>query len=89
MESRSIADLEGPWVDPDFESGLIERCRRNWNTPVSELSNQVLATFLRQRFGLEIVIPEARRRVASGYDDDSELYDGELEAALRDAAGLN
>jgi hypothetical protein len=85
MESRSIADLEGPWADPDFYSGLIERCRRNWNTPVYKLSNEILAMFLRQRFGLEIVIPEARKRLASGFDDDSELYEGELAAALQDA----
>ena len=89
METRSIADIEGPWADPDFESGLINRCRRNWNTPVSELSNKVLATFLRQRFGLEIAIPDAHRRITSGYDDDSELYEGELAAALRDAGGLD
>jgi hypothetical protein len=81
-ETRSVADIEGPWVEPEFESGLIARCRQDWTTPVSRLSNQVLATFIRQEIGLPIVIPEAQRRVDAGFNDDSELYDGELAAAL-------
>jgi hypothetical protein len=86
-EMRSIADVEGPWVDPEFESGLIARCRQNWTIPVSQLSNQVLATFIRQEIGLPIVIPEAQRRVDAGFYDDSELYDGELAAALGQCRG--
>jgi hypothetical protein len=81
-ETRSVADIEGPWVDPNFESGLIARCRQYWTTPVSQMPNQVLATFIRQEFGLAIVIPEAQRRVDAGFDDNSELFNGELATTL-------
>ncbi len=30
---KSVADVEGPWQDPGVETGLIARCRENWNTP--------------------------------------------------------
>ncbi len=83
MKSKSVADVEGSWVDPDFDSGLIARCKRDWSIPVTELSNEALATYLRQQIALELVIPEARMRVEPGFDDGSEIEDGELAAALQ------
>jgi hypothetical protein len=83
----TVADVEGPWVAPNFESGLIERCRRGWNTPVVELTNELLATYLRQKIALSLVVPEARRRIAAGHEDDTELYDQELQEALQAATG--
>lgn len=78
----TVADIEGPWVEPSFNSGLIERCRTYWTTPVTELPNGILAMFIRQKFGLTVVIPEARLRIDQGIHDDSELYDDELSKAL-------
>jgi hypothetical protein len=78
MEPRCIADIEGTWVDPHFHSSLIERCRANWSIPVTEVSNHVLAIFIRQHLALQLVVPEAQRRIAAGFVDDSELYDEEL-----------
>jgi hypothetical protein len=72
-------------VDPGFESSLIERCRDNWSVPVSEVSNYVLATFIRQRLALSLVVPEAKRRIAVGFVDDTELYDEELSVAVAEA----
>jgi hypothetical protein len=85
MKPLCLADVVGPWRDHDFDSGLIERCKRHWDVPVSELPNQILATYLRQRIALEIIIPEAQRRLAAGIDDDSDLYEGELAKAVSDA----
>lgn len=82
MAPQTVADLEGPSVEPDGHSSLIDRCRRGWNVPVAELTNELLATFVRQRLGLVLVIPEAQRRVAEGYLDGTELFDEELETAL-------
>lgn len=82
MEPRSVADLEGAWINPEFESSLIQRCRDNWTIPVSDLSNYALATFIRQRLGLELVVPEARRRIELQYLDESESYDEELSDAI-------
>ena len=63
-DSMTIASLEGPWVDPDFDSGLIERCRNAWNKPLKELSNQELATLLRQKIAVQHLLPIARQRIA-------------------------
>ena len=89
MEQRSAADIEGAWSDPDFESGLIARCRQFWTTPAKELPNVAVAMFLRQNIAAELMIPEARRRLESGYDDNSELYDGQLATALESAVQSN
>ena len=84
MEQRSVGDIEGPWTEPEFDSSLIQRCRENWAVPIGQVTNRVLATFIRQRIGLSIVVPEAECRVEARYDDDSEMYDGELASALAD-----
>ena len=81
-DTISIADLLGPWVEPDWDSGLIERCRNAWSKPLQDLTNQELATLLRQRFAVEYLLPVASKRVQAGFDDDTEIYDGELESAI-------
>jgi hypothetical protein len=86
MESRCVADVAGPWIQPDFESSLIARCRENWSTPVGEISNSALATFIRQRIALALVLPEARQRIDAGFTDDTELYDEELSVAISEAS---
>lgn len=85
MDTRSVEDVAGPWVDPNFESALIERCRLNWSVPVVKISNYSLATFVRQRIALSLVVPEAKRRLATGYTDGTELYDEELATAVMEA----
>lgn len=85
VTARCVADVEGPWVEPDFDSSLLERCRENWLVPVAEMSSYALATFIRQRIALSLVVPEARRRLASDFIDGSELYDEELAVAVAEA----
>ena len=82
----SIADLLGPWVEPEWRSGLIERCRTAWSTPILKLTNEELATLLRQRIAVEHLLPVAKKRAADGVEDGSEMYDGELEAAIEYAS---
>ncbi|MDX3773865.1 hypothetical protein QE250_07055 [Chromatiaceae bacterium AAb-1] len=84
MEFRSVADIEGPWVEQSIDSGLIQRCKENWHVPISNLSNYALATFIRQKLGLIICIPEAKRRIAIEFTDDTEIYDEELEYAVNE-----
>ncbi len=78
----SAKDIEGAWQDPGFESGLIQRCREAWETPIDQLSDEMLATFLRQKIALSHVVPEARSRVQNQQYDGTELYEGELESDL-------
>jgi hypothetical protein len=86
-DPKTVADVEGAWVEPEFDSGLIQRCKRGWSTPISELTNELLATYLRQKIALSLVVPEARKRIAANYRDDTEMYDEELENALTLATG--
>ncbi|MGO4377656.1 hypothetical protein [Pseudoduganella sp. RAF53_2] len=83
MEKRAVADIVGPWIEPCFNSSLFERCRENWLVPVGEISNFVLATFIRQQIALGLVVPEAQRRIASGFTDETEILDDELELAIK------
>jgi len=53
--------------------------------PIVDLSNEMLATFLRQRIALRLVVPEAQKRLDSGFVDGTELYDEELAESLRKA----
>lgn len=87
METRSVADIEGAWVEPGFESSLTQRCRDNWTTPAGSLSNHVLATFIRQHIAPQLLLPEAERRLSIDYVDDTELYDEELAVAVAEAGG--
>ena len=87
-ESISLADILGPWVEPDWQSGLIERCRNAWNTPLPELTNQQLATLLRQRFAVEHLIPIAQHRVRIGFDDNTEWSEAELQTAIEHAGSV-
>ena len=85
-DNISIADILGPWIETDWKSGLVERCRNAWNKPLRELTNEELATLLRQRFAVEHILPIASKRVLDGYDDDTEIDDGELERAIEYAS---
>jgi hypothetical protein len=83
----TVADVAGPWVDSNFDSGLIRRCKRGWNTPVAELTNELLSTYLRQKIALSLIVPEAQKRIAAKLVDDTEMYDEELQNALKSAIG--
>jgi hypothetical protein len=81
-ETRCVADFDGEWSQPDFESGLIERCRRYWSTPINELPDVMIATYMNQKFALTAMQNEAQWRLGNGLCDASELYDGQLRDAL-------
>ncbi len=84
--SRSVASVVGPWKDtPGGETGLIRRCRLAWNKPFEALTNEELATFLRQRIASQYLIPVARQRIAVEFEDGTEMYDEELSNALSHA----
>lgn len=51
------------------------------------LTNELLATYLRQKIALSLIVPEAEMRITKGYVDDTEMYDEELANALKDARG--
>ena len=83
-EHLSLAEIVGPWIDPDFDSGLIERMRNAWSKPIGRLTNHELATCLRQTVAVEHVLPIAKKRDAEEFHDESELHDTELAQAIED-----
>ena len=85
MNSLSVADIAGPWKEPDFDSGLIDRCRRYWSVPVNELPDLIVATYLNQRMALPIMIAEAQQRITAAKSDESEMFEGQLREALNQA----
>ena len=80
-DTKSVADILGPWVEPDWDSGLIARCREAWSKPFRDLSREELATLLRQRFAVEHLVPVAQKKLQDA-DDDTEMFDGELAEAI-------
>ena len=87
-ESLSLADVLGPWQQPDWESGLIERCRLAWSTPFRDLTDGQLAMLLRQSFAVTHLLPIAQERLQNATSDDTELYDGELQSAVDSATNV-
>ena len=84
-DTRSLAEILGPWIHPGFDSGLINRCKRAWDKPIGELTNEELATLLRQNIAVPHLLPIAKERVQSNVNDGTEMYEGELKAAVLNA----
>jgi hypothetical protein len=84
-DTTSIADILGPWIEPDWDSGLIARCKEAWNKPLKDLSREELATLLRQRFAVNELLPIARKKLQQA-NDNTEMFDGELAKAIEDVS---
>jgi hypothetical protein len=87
-DSKSVADFLGPWIEPNFESSLIARCRAAWNKPFRDLSRLELATLLEQKFVIEHVLPVARKKLQEA-NDDTEMFDGQLAEDIDHASRAN
>ena len=83
-DTKSVADFLGPWVEPDWKSSLIARCKEAWNKPLQDLSRLELATLLQQKYVVDQVLPVARRKLQEA-DDDTEMFDGQLAEAIEHA----
>ena len=79
----TVESIEGPWIDSEFESSLISRCKNAWKKPITDLTNQELSTFLRQRIAVTTLRPIAENRIKIKFEDGTEQFDEELEEALK------
>src|SRR6266496_3325425 len=60
--NTSVADIRGAWGEPDWDSGLIDRCRKAWSRPRCCDSAWPLTTFCRlQRGDCKIVLTTTPR----------------------------
>lgn len=80
----SIKDIKGPWVG-DAPTGLLQRCKADWSTSFSNLEDIMIVTYLNQKIALYHMILEAEYRLENEERDDSELFDGQLNEAYKNA----
>lgn len=80
----TLAQIVGPWVEPEHDSGLIARCRAAWGKQIGTLNRAELATLLRQKVAVTYLAPVAWLKLAEA-DDGTEFSEGELAAALQEA----
>ena len=80
--TQSLEQIEGPWDEPEFKSGLVLRCHAARKKPIDQLSDLELATLLNQDIGVQHIISEAVRRLAQNRPDETELFDGQLKEAV-------
>jgi hypothetical protein len=84
LKNNSVSDIVGKWVDPHFDSSLISRCKAAWDKPIPDLTNEELAIFLRQGIAASSILIEARKRLDNNYNDNSEMYEGELQRIVHE-----
>ncbi len=77
----AVSDILGPWSG-DASTGLIQRCREAWDTPLESLNDLMVATFLNQNIATKHLLIEAKRRVKDQERDETEYFDGQLFEAI-------
>ncbi|SFW83152.1 hypothetical protein SAMN03159376_04299 [Pseudomonas sp. NFACC09-4] len=77
----AVSDFLGPWNDGD-ETGLMQRSKDAWDTPLKNLSDLMVATFLTQNIAPEHLLIEAKRRMKEQERDDTEYFEGQLLEAI-------
>lgn len=65
-QSTTVSSLIGPWKGV-AETSLQERCRDAWYTPLDELSDLEVATFLNQKIAAPQMLVEPKRRLKSAF----------------------
>jgi hypothetical protein len=77
----AVSDILGPWSG-DAPTGLIQRCREAWDTPLESLNDLMVATFLNQNIATKHLLIEAKRRMKDQERDETEYFDGQLLEAI-------
>ncbi|WP_146016064.1 MULTISPECIES: hypothetical protein [unclassified Pseudomonas] len=77
----TVSNLLGPWSGDD-NTGLMQRCKEAWDTPLESLNDLMVATFLNQNIATEHLLVEARRRMKEQERDETEYFDGQLLEAI-------
>lgn len=80
----SVHAVIGDWQG-DATSGLMQRCRDNWDIPICDLTDLMVATFLNQQVAETQMREEAEFRLKNRERDDTENFDGQLVEALANA----
>jgi len=78
----AVSDILGPWSG-DAPTGLMQHCRKAWNTPLESLDDLMVATFLNQNIATEHLLIEAKRRIKDQARDETEYFDEQLLEAIQ------
>ncbi|ROM80243.1 hypothetical protein BK654_04945 [Pseudomonas brassicacearum] len=78
----TVSSLLGPWCG-DSPTGLMQRCKEEWDTPLANLSDLMVATFLNQNIVVAHVLVEAKRRLEVQERDGTEYFEGQLLEAIK------
>ncbi|WP_153044859.1 MULTISPECIES: hypothetical protein [Pseudomonas] len=78
----TISNFLGPWCG-DSPTGLMQRCRAVWDTPLANLTDLMVATFLNQDIAVTQMLIEAKRRIKEQERDGSEYFEGQLLEAMK------
>lgn len=77
----TVSNLLGPWSG-DVCTGLMQRCREAWDTPLADLDDLMVVTFLSQNVAVPHVLIEATRRIEEQERDGTEYFEGQLLEAI-------
>ncbi|WP_223525127.1 hypothetical protein [Pseudomonas sp. A-B-26] len=77
----AVSNILGPWSGDDH-TGLMQRCREAWDTPLESLNDLMVATFLNQNIATKHLLIEAKRRMEEQERDGTEYFDGQLLEAI-------
>jgi hypothetical protein len=61
----------------------MQRCREVWDTPLANLNDLMVATFLNQNIAVTQMLIEAKRRIKEQERDGSEYFEGQLLEAMK------
>jgi hypothetical protein len=61
----------------------MQRCREAWDTPLANLNDLMVATFLNQNIAAMPMLIEAKRRIKEQERDGSEYFEGQLLEAMK------
>ncbi|MDP9783758.1 hypothetical protein [Pseudomonas fluorescens] len=78
----TVSNFLGPWCG-DSPTGLMQRCREAWDTPLANLNDLMVATFLNQNIAAMPMLIEAKRRIKEQERDGSEYFEGQLLEAMK------
>ncbi|WP_322843731.1 hypothetical protein [Pseudomonas sp. B33.4] len=81
ISELAVSNLLWPWRG-DADTGLMQRCKESWDTPLIHLSDLMVATFLNQNIAPAHLLIEAKHRIEARERDGSEYFDGQLLEAI-------
>lgn len=73
--SKSIEDLENDyWKEPEFKSGLTMMCYQARKKRINELNEDEICTLIRQKIGLEYLLPVAVKKIEEYMNNINDFY---------------